>query len=357
MSATIDLSTLNPLAKEAAELQLMAEQDDQKQKIWEKMGNYLESQNYPKDQIAKKLTELIEKNLKKLYKAKGLPEAEAKFKSGHFHNVMKQHCWTDQSFNHSKGEDVTEQGQEISSHEPKLSRDSICFAERYDDILLIYKIKKFLEQCAEELETEVDIIKNEDSGAEEIHKRDWLAYYNQEGRKEYHNFVKNLFANYFEEWSRNLDKRQALLPKMKILIASVMGSGVLISDFCSNYFALVKNKTQISPKAYRKFISEVSSYDDYIKFVQQDAWKWSILPIACPQCNKYALRTQMYHNGTWDFICTNKKGHKNESQPHFSPNLFRKVLERYEKNADGIGTAFALEQGIKIKENNPILRT
>lgn len=348
---TVNLSSIEPLAEEAANLEFLKDTDEGKQHLWERMGEQLEIQNYPKKEISKKIHEIIEFHLRKIYKEKGLPESEAKFKSGHFYRIMSKNNWTDKDFVRNETEMLPEGDNTNASH-VKLSEDSEFYDERYEDIILIQKQKKFLSMIEYELEKNFDEIKNEDTQQIEFVKRDWSLFYDKE-RIEFHDFMKNLFANYFDEWSRQLSTKQSLLPKMWIISASIMGCGVGISDFCNNYYALVKNKTKISTKAWRKFMTEVNNFSDYMHFIQDDAWKWSVLPIPCPQCKKKTLRTKLSPNGTWDFVCTNKKAHKDEIQPHFTPNLFRQVLKRYMNNTSKIGQAVVDDVGITIITNEP----
>jgi len=342
-SQYVNLSSITPLAEEAAQLEYLKDTDENKSKIWERMGEQLEVQNYPKHEICKKVGDIIELHLKEIYKKKGLPPEEAKFKSGYFYRVMSKKDWTDKSFAHNETASF-HQGSDINGS-IKLDLGSPFYEQRYDDIILIQKMRKFLSMMEDELEKNYDEVKDGDKV--EMIPRDWSTFYDKD-RIEFHDFMKNLFANYFDEWSRQLSTKQSLLPKMWIVSASIMGVGVGISDFCSNYFAKVKNKTAISTKAWRKFITEVNNYSEYMKFIQDDAWKWSVLPIPCPNCHKKTLRTKIYPNGSWEFVCTNKKAHKNEIQPHFTPNLFRKMLERYAKNTSGIGQKVADDVGIKI---------
>jgi len=213
-------------------------------------------------------------------------------------------------------------------------------------------MKKFLSMCEDELEKDFDEIRVEGNDETKFIDRDWSQFYDK-GRIEFHDFMKNLFANFFDEWSRQLSTKQSLLPKMWIISSAFMGCGVGISDFCSNYFALVKNKTRISTKAWRKFISEINNYSDYMHFIQDDAWKWTVLPIPCPQCHKNTLRTRIYADGSWEFICTNKKAHKDEVQPHFTPNLFRKMIDRYLENTSKSAEKIAESAGVRIVSNDP----
>lgn len=341
---------ISPLAEEAANLEFLKESDETKASLWLRMGEQLELQNYPKNQIGKKVKDLVESHLKKIYKSKGLPEKEARLKSGYFYSKMSVKGWTDQSFAHNKNSDSLLDSNEINSaDEIKLNPKSVCFAERYDDIIFIKKLAKFLNDIASEIGKDYD--EHDDDGKMVRIERDWENFYEQDGRAEFNEFIHNLFANYFDEWSRHLSAKQSLLPKMQFMSHAILSAGVLISDFCSNYFAIVKTKTSISPKAWRKFITEVKSYSDYMRFIQVDAWKWAVLPFECPQCTKMTLRTVMHPNGLWEFICTNKKGHKNESQPRFTPKMFEKVLSQYQKK-NGIGQMLLANESVRIKSND-----
>ena len=346
-TVSVNMSTITPLAEEAALLEFQKDTDEGKAELWQRMGENLETQNYPKHDIAKKISSAIESHLKKIYTSKGLPTEDVKFKSGYFHRKMSNNGWTDKSFVRNNTEQSPE-GDNTNGSTTEFSETSSCYQQRKDDIELVEKMKKFLSMMKHELETDHDeIIENDET---KYVLRDWKSFYTKD-RNDMHNFMKNLFANYFDEWSRQLSKKQSLLPKMWVLSSSIMGCGVGISDFCSNYFAIIKSKSSISPKAWKKFISEVSNYSDFMRFIQDDAWKWSVLPIPCPVCEKKSLRTKIYHDGSWDFICTNKKAHKHESQPHFTPNLFRKQLDLYNMNEEGVAADFVMQTGIDIKSN------
>jgi len=347
-----DLSSIKPLGYEAALLEFLNESSEEKQSIWVRMGEQLEIQNYPKDQISKKITTIIEEQLKIIHKEKKMPEEDVKFKSGYFHRVMSKNSWTDKTFARNEN-NQSPQGDTINSSNPKLEEQSPFYQQRYEDIILIKHMRKFLSMIEKELEKNFDEVQDDSTSGIKLIERDWSEFYTND-RIAFHDFMKNHFANMFDEWSRQLSTKQSLLPKMWIISTAIMGAGVGISDFCSNYFAVVKNKTRISTKAWRKFMTEVNNYSDYMRFIQDDAWKWTVLPIECPNCKKKTLRTKLYPDGHWEFICTNKKSHKDEIQPHFSPNIFRNALERIADNTENISELIVQESKINIITNDPV---
>lgn len=342
----MSFSASEKISEEIALLEFDGTHNEKLEKKYLALWESLEFQNIPKGEIARKGHELIEQQLKKIHKDKGLDVKNIRFNNDSwYYELAARNNFTPKS-SESPATDNTN-GSPIL----KLNEESDFYSERYDNIILIQKMRKFLSMCEYELEKDYDEIKVDDKIT--FVKREWKDFYDKD-RLEFHDFLSNLFANYFDEWSRQLSIKQSLLPKMWILSQAIMGAGVGISDFCSNYFAVVKNKTGISTKAWRKFISEVNNYSDYMHFIQDDAWKWSVLPIPCPQCKKNTLRTRIYKNGTWEFVCTNKKAHKDEVQPHFTPALFLKTLDRYIKNTGKISDQFVKAAQIEIKSNERV---
>lgn len=341
------VSDSEKLSQELAILEFQGSRNESLKEKYIALWESLEVENIPREQIAKKGHEMIERQLKKIYQAQGLDSKEARFKNDSWYYELAS------KLNYTPNSPSTDKSN-TSHQEPNLNKNSICYDDRYNNILLYSELIKFLKMSIEQLEVDYDEIKDEKTGKIHKVKREWEKFYNQPGRKEYFEFIQDHLANMFDEWSRCLDARQALLPKLRYLATAITAqTGATISDFCTNYYALVKNKTQISPKAYRKFITEVKSYSDFMLFIQDDAWKWNVLPIKCPRCDTFSLRTRIYPNGTWDFICTNKKAHKDEEQPHFTPNVWRKMLERIHKNKRGMATQILEQEQIVIKDNNP----
>jgi len=341
----VELQDAKKIAYELASMEFEGSRNLNLEQKYRQLWESLEIQNVPRDQIARKGHEMIEAELKKIAKKNNISEPSAtKFKNDSwYYELAAKYSYTPQTA------DCPLTDSPDSSHE-KLNENSVCYEERYNNILLYQELKKFCNLIIEQLQIDHDEIKNERTGKLERVQRDWETFFNQKGRRELMEFVQNNFANFFEEWQRCLDARQALLPKMRFIAAAIMNQGGLINDFCTNYFALVKNKTQISPKAYRKFITEIKSYSNFMHWIQDDAWKWNVLPVRCPHCKMFALKTRIYPNGTWDFICTNKDAHQNESQPHFSPNLFRKTLDAMDrKKSSAIAEELLETVGIKMK--------
>jgi len=283
-------STSEIISQEIAEIDFNGSHNSNLEEKYTALWDSLLVQNVPREQIAKKGHELIEIQLKKLHKQKGLEDGKVMFNNDSwYYELAAKNRFTPKTAS-SPATDNTN-----SSDEKTFDENSPFYEQRYDDIILIQKMKKFLSMIEDELEKDYDEVREGDTITEV--ERDWSQFYDKD-RVEFHEFMKNLFANFFDEWSRQLSTKQSLLPKMWIVSAAIMGCGVGISDFCSNYFALVKNKTKISTKAWRKFVSEINNFSEFMHFIQDDAWKWTVLPIPCPKCQKKTLRTKIYPNGS-----------------------------------------------------------
>ena len=146
----VDISKLEGLAKEAANLEFINDAQKNKQEIWIEMGQQLEAANYDKTKISTRVRSMIDKQLKNYYKDKGIPEKNIKFKSGHFDHTMKVQGWTDPEKNHS----VTGQGQSNGSSLNEFK--SSCYQERKQDIILLEKFTKLFQVLINELQIEID---------------------------------------------------------------------------------------------------------------------------------------------------------------------------------------------------------
>jgi len=316
---SLDISKIDQLAKEAAELEYKTDNQKDKKDIWIEMGKELEAANYDRLKIGARVRTLIDKHLKSSYKKNDIPEKNIKFKSGHFDHIMKVQGWTDPKYDSSN---VT--GQRDSNSSSLTEFKSNCYEERKQDIILLDKFKRIFESLINELEIEEDEIKA--GGTTTIKPRNWKEYYNKE-TIQLHKDLQNIVANLVEEWNQSIDKRYSLLPKMKIIAPSIVRAIATTSAFCSRHFKVLKSKTEINTKTYKKFMLDVKSYSDFMKILQEDGWKYYSLPVTCPKCNEFTLRTRLLANGTWVLVCVNKRIHV-EGQPEFPATIIKELLEK-----------------------------
>ena len=315
----VNVLKIEQLAEEAALLEYTADTQKNKQEIWIEMGKQLEAANYDRTKISTRIRSLIDKHLKTQYKDNQISEKNIKFKSGHFDHIMKVQGWTDPENNNSS---VTGQGQTNGSTLNEFK--STNFEERKNDIILLDKFIKLFQSLVNELQIEYDDVK---VGDKLITKpRNWNEYYTPEIinlRAD----LQNIVANLIEEWNQSIDKRYSLMPKMKIVAPAIVKAIATTSSFCSRHYIILKSKTEINPKTYKKFMNDVKSYSDYLKILQVDAWKYYALPIPCPDCDEYTLRTRLNSDGTWHFVCVNKLAHK-EGQPEYPSRILQEQIEK-----------------------------
>ena len=319
----VNVLAIDELAKEAAELEFTSDTQKNKQDIWIEMGKQLEAANYDRTKISTRIRSMIDKHLKEHYKDNQVPDKNIKFKSGHFDHIMKVQGWTDPDKDHSS---VTGQGQLNGSNFNEFK--SSCYEERKNDIILLDKFIKLFQSLINELQIEYDDVK---VGDKLITKpRDWNEYYTPEIMNLRFD-LQNIVANLIEEWNHSLDKRYSLMPKMKLIAPSIVKAIATTSSFCSRHYLILKSKTEISPKTYKKFMEDVKSYSDYLKILQTDGWKYYALPVPCPDCNEYTLRTRLLSDGTWHFVCVNKIAHK-EGQPEYPSKILKEQIEKIHSN-------------------------
>lgn len=317
---SVSISTIDQLAKEAAELEYTTDTQKDKQEIWVEMGKQLEATNYDKTKIATRIRSMIDKYLKISYKEKAIPEKNVKFKSGHFDHIMKVQGWTDPDKDHTKS--ATGQRQLNTSTFNEFI--SSCYEERKQDIILLDRFKKLFESLINELQIEYDDVK---IGNKLTTKpRDWTKYYDEPTIK-LHQELRDIIANMVDDWNQSIDKRYSLMPKMKLVAPSIVSAIATTSTFCSRHYVILKSKTRISSKTYKKFMEDVKSYSDYLKILQVNGWKYYALPVPCPECDEYTLRTRLSSDGTWHFVCVNKIAHK-DGQPEFPSTVLKEQIEK-----------------------------
>lgn len=314
----VDVKLLEELANHAAELEFRNDSQKDKQEIWIEMGRTLEAANYDKTKISTRIRSMIDKHLKTQYADNQMTDKTVKFNSGHFGHTMKVQGWTNPDNNNSN----SVAGQQRPNSSDLNEFKSSCYQERKSDIILLDKFIRLFQALTDELQIEYDAVK---VGDKETHiQRDWKKYYSPD-TIQLHNDLHNMITNMIDEWNQSIDKRYSLLPKMKIIAPAIVKAASTISSFCTRHYTILKSKTEISPKTYKKFMEDTKSYSDYLKLLQTDAWKYYSLPIPCADCNEYTLRTRLNSDGTWNFVCVNKLAHK-EGQPEYPAEILKEQI-------------------------------
>ncbi len=344
------------IADIAADLYLDAEQSDSLRDYYVKLGKALEADKVPKHLIAKTARDVIEKRIQERAKKRNpnIEPSAIKFRSGWFYAVCAEHGWTDPSFDHRSKDDP---GQERrNSSEILTISPSKPFADERNFLiaLCLAGVKAFQNQI-EELRTETDEVIHED-GSKTVEKRNWNIFFaDTEAFSEFMQFIGDLFFNEYVSWDRHYDRRNTLHPRMRFTSAAIIG---LTSNkyFCDNFLD-VKPVYRITTKAITKFQEDVRSMSDLLKMARQEAWKWNVLEIKCPDCKEYTLQDVMYATGeragTWDFVCINSEAHRHDAKvdnkragvwlevvneangqvrKHFPPTLFKQRLEVLDRN-------------------------
>lgn len=311
MQAITNFDFLKQQIHEVAEIELSNEHSSLLADKWRKMGSELETHNFPKQKIAKKVRELVESErfdiLIKGGMEKDEAKKEAKLKSGYYYRVMSSDGYTDQSQNRRSTVTLGEQG---NTSDEKLLDVANFGTERQTYIQFMKDIKEESENIIKELNRE-DV--------------DWQPLFESpEMSEEFFALIRDMFYNELPEWNRVHDKRQSILPKMLIPLVAFKAL-TLDKKFCSTYFAEVKKGTTISPKKYSFFLKDVASKSDLLHYVKEDAWLWNFIDIACPLCKK-SLKVRMFEDGTWQFICKNWKVHSTKDGKLFPATLLGKQL-------------------------------
>ena len=317
---SLDILAIDQLAVRVAELEFENDTSKLKREIWIEMGKQLEAANYDRMKIATRIRGLIDKHLKEKYEKKGVTPKYTKFKSGYFDHVMRVQGWTDQKNNNANPVTAKRQPNGSTLTEFKSS----CYDERKQDIILLDRFIKLFQALVNELNIDYDDVKVGDKV--EKQPRNWKEYYNA-GTVKLHQELQDIVANLVEDWNQSLDKRYLLMPKMKLIAPAIVQAITTTSSFCSRHYLVLKSKTEISPKTYKKFMNDLKSYSDFLKLIQVDGWKYYALPITCHECGEYTLRTRLNPNGTWHLVCVNKLAHK-DGQPEYHAKTLEKQLTK-----------------------------
>ncbi len=320
-------------ALEVAKLELDNEENVSLAEKWKALGLILESHNFDKSKIAKKVRQLIEEQRFKLLVKRGLDEVQAKnnskFKSGYYYTVMSSESYTDQTFARNL---VTSKELESSSDSRiKTVASDLPFADlRNMHISLCYDLINELEFTITEL------YKKDDA--------DWKSFFESEEMSgEFFNMIKDMIYDEKEEWKRIRDSRQILLPKM-LMPALAFKTLVLNKNFCNMYFAKIKKATTITTKKLSQFLKDTGTVSDLLHYTKTDAWLWNFIDIPCPLCSEKHLKVKMYENGLWDFVCKNWTAHHEEK--HFPPELLGNTFAELEKNMSKSSEKYLATKGI-----------
>jgi len=153
-----------------------------------------------------------------------------------------------------------------------------------------------------------------------------------------------MFYNERDQWHRQRDSRQSILPNMRLPFFAFK---TLVNDkhFCSRYFAHIKRATSITPKKFRQFLEDVNSFSDLMHFCKEDAWLWNFIDIRCPVCRTFALRVRIQPDGTWIFVCKNWNVHT-ETERTFPAKLFQNRIKQFLSKASHGNTRYLSQKGI-----------
>jgi hypothetical protein len=110
------------------------------------------------------------------------------------------------------------------------------------------------------------------------------------------------------------------------------------------YFSKIKKATTITTKKLSQFLKDTNTVSDLLHYTKTQAWLWNFIDIPCPLCKNKHLKTKMYENGTWDFICTNWTAHKEEK--HFPPELLGNTFAELLSNMAKSGEKYLATKGI-----------
>ena len=334
------------LADEAVEEQLKESQHNEtKKQIWLKMADDLLTSNFKRENIFHIVKESIEEKWWNKVKESGVPRDEIKVGTW-FYEVMNEAEF------HPKIS-VPKDGNS-SDFTPRLNHDSACREARLDDIAYFRKLK---EELPEIFDMMIDLLQKdyitlEEEGKEKHIDLDWSTYYNNWESVVLMEHLKDHLTTWIPQLKRQLDTRQKLLPNMMSICVAVKESGLTIQNFCSEYYSKVKAVTEISTKAYRKYLNEVKSSTNYLDFCLDEPWKWNTMFFPCPKCHQHKLKVQPSPDGKWHFVCKNKKAHKDDADSIFPASLFTEKLTTIMNNRGGMATRIRNLVGIKVKTND-----
>ena len=206
-----------------------------KRKIWKAMGDYLETNNYPKHLISKKIRKTIEERIE------AKTGNRVSINTGHFQDIMQKNEWTDQSMNRNNLKNKNnkldpETGSKNSSLNTNFKEENQDLIRRLDDFTEqvnsfrgYVKENSFLtlidERIKDDIFTRLDAFCKNFSGylnnkqaVPENAQLLFLILYNAASD------INNLFGLFFEEVKRiNLQNRVKTKKSNQILTSKEMG--------------------------------------------------------------------------------------------------------------------------------------
>jgi len=333
------------LADSAVDEQLKEEQHNESKKdYWIKMANDLLTSNFKRENIFHIVKETIEEKWWNKVKDSGIPRDEIKLGTWYY-EVMNE-----AEFHPKISEPKNDNSSDFT---PRLSDNSACREQRLDDITYFRKLKEEIPEIFEMMINllQRDYVEFEEKGKRKTIDLDWESYYSNDESMELMKHLKDHLTSFIPQFKRQLDTRQKLLPNMMSVCIAVKESSLTIQNFCSEYYSKVKAITEISTKAYRKYLNEVNSATNYLDFCLDEPWKWNTMFFSCPKYHQHKLKLQPTPDGRWHFICKNKKAHKNDGNMTFSASLFTEQLQKIIQNKGGIATKITKKLGIEINVN------
>ena len=193
-----------------------------------------------------------------------------------------------------------------------------------------------------------DYVTVEEGGKEKHIDLNWEAYYDDKESMELMEHLKDNLTSWIPQFKRELDTRQKLLPNMMSVVVAVKESSLTIQNFCSEYYSKVKAVTEISTKAYRKYLNEVNSTSSYLEFCQSEPWKYNVMFFPYPKCKQHKLKVECTPDGKWYFVCKNKKAHKDDVEITFPASVFLEQLQKIMQNRGGVATKITKKLDIDI---------
>ncbi len=315
------------------------------------MGDQLESSNFSKEKITSTVQQEIEDRIwKRKFKDLGIPRDQYHWHSGHFYATMRKQQWGNSKYSKNSPEQETDNS---SDFEPKVPEDAMFREQRQDDLTFFKKLKNELPDI---LEMMIDVLQKDyvvitENNKEQYVQLDWAAYYGDAEAVELNKMLKDNITTWLPQFQRMLDTRQKLLPNQMSVLIAVKEVSSTISYFCSRYYSKVKVISGISTKAYRKYLNETNSMSAYLDFCQEDPWKHDVMFFRCPKCRLHKLKVRILPNGTWNFVCKNKKAHKHDVDITFPSEMFIEQLNKIIENRGGAATKIANREKIEIPDD------
>jgi len=330
-----------------------------KVKLIELMGDVFERDGVPKREIAVKLTSTI-----------GYAGTGAVADSW-IRKVATKHGWTraygdsnvynsDSSIEESSETELNDKSLQKSDLDSSVSlntfkdrTDAPYYNIRYPYWRFFTDIIEISKRCRDVLEQDKQLVEK-DNGETEDAEINWGELFeDHKDMQDYYKALGDMFYNINKTAEKCMDGRQAILPFMLFPFVAKT-SLTTIKHFSTKYFVKIKYLPDITTKKCTQFLKSENSKTELLSLTRQDAWKWNCIDIKCPECRKHNvdgkpittyLQTKMYPKGTWDFVCTNWKIHK-QDELHFDPDLLGHKLNMFELNSSNMSDRYLKERGV-----------